>query len=186
MKKALLIILLLVTYTNYSQNFPVITLNDKSSLKLNQLYVNAEISGNYATVTYDMTFYNGLNRVLEGELAFPLSQGQSVSHFAMDLNGKLRSAVVVEKELGRVAYENTIKQRIDPALLEQTQGNNYKARVYPIPAKGYKRIVITYEQNLLINDKNYQFEIPFGFKDSVNSFKIEIKSNNINSQPKVN
>lgn len=186
MKKVLLIILLLVTYTNYSQNFPVITLNDKSSLKLDQLYVNAEISGNYATVTYDMTFYNGLNRVLEGELAFPLAQGQSVSHFAMDLNGKLRSAVVVEKELGRVAYENTIKQRIDPALLEQTQGNNYKARVYPIPAKGYKRIVITYEQNLLINDKNYQFEIPFGFKDSVNSFKIEIKSNNINSMPKVN
>ena len=132
-----------------------------------------------------MTFYNGLDRVLEGELAFPLAQGQSVSHFAMDLNGKLRSAVVVEKELGRVAYESTIRQRIDPALLEQTQGNNYKARVYPIPAKGRKRIVVTYEQNLFVSEGNYQFNIPFGFKEVIDEFEIEIKCNNSNVLPEV-
>ncbi|WP_179349238.1 VIT domain-containing protein [Winogradskyella pacifica] len=186
MKKLLFLILVLMqSVASNSQNFPSVKLEDKSKLKLDKLQVNVEISGNYATVTYDMTFYNGLNRVLEGELAFPLAQGQSVSHFAMDLNGKLRSAVVVEKELGRVAYENTIKQRIDPALLEQTQGNNYKARVYPIPAKGYKRIVITYEQNLLVNEGNCQFSIPFDFKDALNDFKIEIKCNNLDQVPVV-
>ncbi|WP_179336009.1 VIT domain-containing protein [Winogradskyella costae] len=184
-KQLLFILVLIQSVTSYSQNFPFLQLEDKTSLKLDKLQVDVEISGNYATVTYDMLFYNGRNRVLEGQLAFPLAQGQSVSHFAMDLNGKLRSAVVVEKELGRVAYENTIKQRIDPALLEQTQGNNYKARVYPIPAKGYKRIVITYEQNLLVNEGNYQFGIPFGFKDALNDFKIEIKCHNLDQVPVV-
>ena len=102
MKKLFLLILVLIqSVASYSQNFPSVKLEDKSKLKLDKLQVNVEISGNYATVTYDMTFYNALNKVLEGELAFPLAQGQSVSHFAMDLNGKLRSAVVVEKELGK-------------------------------------------------------------------------------------
>ncbi|WP_157662529.1 MULTISPECIES: VIT domain-containing protein [unclassified Winogradskyella] len=84
-------------------------------MKLSKLKVHADISNQYAKVTYDMTFYNGKDRILEGELAFPLGQGQTVSHLSMDLNGYLRDAVIVEKELGRVAYENTIKQRIDPA-----------------------------------------------------------------------
>ncbi|WP_458626362.1 VIT domain-containing protein [Winogradskyella sp. PC D3.3] len=177
------ILVLLLLATGESQNFPTVKLEDKSELKLSKLLVKAEVSGNYAMVTYDMTFYNGHDRILEGELAFPLAQGQSVSHFAMDLNGKLRPAVVVEKELGRVAYESTIRQRIDPALLEQTQGNNYKARVYPIPAKGYKRIVITYEQNLLVNDTKYQFSIPFGFKTALNDFEIKIKCHNLEQTP---
>ncbi|WP_179377229.1 VIT domain-containing protein [Winogradskyella wichelsiae] len=186
MKKLFLFIfVLLQSVTSYSQNFPSVKLEDKSKLKLDKLQVNVEISGNYAAVTYNMTFYNELNKVLEGELAFPLAQGQSVSHFAMDLNGKLRSAVVVEKELGRVAYESTIKQRIDPALLEQTQGNNYKARVYPIPANGYKRIIITYEQNLLVNEGNYQFIIPFEFKEALNDFKVKIKCHNLDQLPVV-
>ncbi|MFP4845924.1 VIT domain-containing protein [Winogradskyella sp. PE311] len=177
MKHIIHILLIAISFQSFAQNFPSVTVKDNSKLSLYELKVNAEISGSYATVTYDMTFYNGLNRILEGELAFPLAEGQSVSHFAMDLNGKLRSAVVVEKELARVAYENTIKQRIDPALLEQTQGNNYKARVYPIPAKGYKRIVVTYEQNLLVSDGKYQFHIPFGLNKLLNHFEIDVKSN---------
>ena len=99
-----------------------------------------------------MKFYNGLDRILEGELTFPLGQGQSVSRFAMDINKKLREAVVVEKELARVAYESTIRQNIDPGLLEKTEGNNYKARVYPIAPKTYKHIVITYEEELFTSN----------------------------------
>ncbi|MBU2929762.1 VIT domain-containing protein [Winogradskyella psychrotolerans] len=186
MKKIIpFLIVLMLSISIQSQNFPTVTLEDKSELMLDKLRINAEISGNYATVTYDMTFYNGHDRVLEGELAFPLAEGQSVSHFAMDLNGKLRSAVIVEKELGRVAYENTIRQRIDPALLEQTQGNNYKARVYPIPAKGHKRIVITYEQNLLVNDNHYQFNMPLGFSKPLNDFSIDIVCHNLEQLPSV-
>ncbi|WP_178985441.1 VIT domain-containing protein [Winogradskyella helgolandensis] len=186
MKKLIpFLLVLMLSISSQSQNFPTVTLEDKSELKLDKLRINAEISGNYATVTYDMTFYNAHDRVLEGELAFPLAEGQSVSHFAMDLNGKLRSAVIVEKELGRVAYESTIRQRIDPALLEQTQGNNYKARVYPIPAKGHKRIVITYEQNLLVNDNHYQFTMPLGFSKPLNDFSIDIVCNNLEQLPSV-
>ncbi len=180
---AIIFISLFCGYFGNSQILPKVTLNDNSELKLSKLTVNAEISGNYASVVYDMTFYNGLDRVLEGELAFPLAQGQSVTNLAMDLNGKLREAVIVEKELGRVAYENTIKQRIDPALLEQTKGNNYKVRVYPIPAKGFKRIVITYEETLALSDGNYHFLLPFGFKDRLDEFQLNITNSSLNTIP---
>ncbi len=38
-----------------------------SSLKLSKLSVDVVVIGNIATTTFDMTFYNPLNKVLEGE-----------------------------------------------------------------------------------------------------------------------
>ena len=127
----------------FSQTMPSVKVGE-DYLKITSLDIESSIVGNIATTTYNMTFFNHEDRVLEGELAFPLGQGQSVTNFAMDVNGKMREAVIVEKELGRVAYEATIRQTIDPGLLEITRGNNYKARVYPIPANSYKKLSITF------------------------------------------
>ena len=65
------------------------------------LKIDVKVIGNMATTTMDMTFYNDNNRVLEGELIFPLGEGQSVSRFALEVNGVLREAVVVDKNLGQ-------------------------------------------------------------------------------------
>ena len=158
----------------FAQNIPKVKLEDNKTLKLSELHVKVNVTGNIALTTYNMKFYNGTNRVLEGELAFPLGQGQSVTDFAMDVNGEMRHAVIVEKELGRVAYENTIRQTIDPGLLEMTKGNNYKARVYPIPANGYKELEITYEQELSASDQFHKYVLPLQFKKPLFKFSLEI------------
>lgn len=158
---------------SFSQGFPSIKV-EKDSLGLRNLKIKVEVVGNIATTTYDMIFYNPYDRVLEGELSFPLGQNQSVSRFALDLNGALRESVVVEKELGRVAFETTIRQNIDPALLEQTKGNNYKARIYPIPAKGTKRVVLSYEQELILNNNSHYYQLPLDFKEKLNKFNLEM------------
>lgn len=175
MKKNILLISLTLILTNitFSQSIPSIKI-EKDSLGLRNLEIKVEVVGNMATTTYDMTFYNPYDRVLEGELSFPLGQNQSVSRFALDLNGELRESVVVEKEIGRVAFETTIRQNIDPALLEQTKGNNYKARIYPIPAKGTKRVVLSYEQELILNNNSHYYLLPLDFNDKLNSFKLEM------------
>lgn len=164
--------LLFIVITSFSQEIPTIT-TDKSNLGLQKLTINVAVIGNIATTTYDMLFYNPKNRVLEGELSFPLGQNQTVTRFALDLNGELRDAVVVEKELGRVAYETTIRQNIDPALLEQTKGNNYKARIYPIPAKGTKRVVLSYQQELTNNNNEQYYHLPLNFKNKLTEFNLE-------------
>jgi len=174
MKTLLRHLFFLTFFYSFSQNSPQVVLNDSSNLKLSYLKVNVNITGNFATTTYDMKYYNGLDRTLEGELVFPLGEGQAVSGFAMDVNGKLREAVIVEKELARVAYENTVRQNIDPGLLEKTEGNNYKARIYPILPKSYKHIVITYEQELFTSDEKLVYELPLSIDEVIDEFSVII------------
>jgi len=110
--------------------------------------ITTEVTGRIAVTTFDLVFANPNNRVLEGTFEFPLLDGQRVVRFALDINGALREAVPVEKEKGRAVFEEIQRRRVDPGLLEQTAGNNYRARVFPIPANGTRRIVIAYQEDL--------------------------------------
>ncbi|MDE0820256.1 MAG: DUF2135 domain-containing protein, partial [Opitutales bacterium] len=99
-------------------------------------------------------------------------EGQTVSRFAMTVNGKLREGVVVEKAKGRQVFETIVRQGIDPGLLEWTKGNVFKARVYPIPAKGDKKIVIAYEQELKDAGKGFLYSLPLHFQAKVDRFHL--------------
>ena len=175
MKKLIQLIILFAIPQLFAQGSLEVKLKDSSQLKLASLKINVNIVGNFAKTTYDMEFYNELDRTLEGELVFPLAEGQAVSQFAMEVNGKLREAVIVEKELARVAFETTVRQTIDPGLLEKTEGNNYRARVYPILPKAHKRILLTFEQELVKSDKYQTYELPLGLKDILDEFSIQIQ-----------
>ncbi|MCL2715232.1 MAG: DUF2135 domain-containing protein [Alphaproteobacteria bacterium] len=110
--------------------------------------ISTEVMGRVAVTTFDMVFANPNGRVLEGTFEFPLLDGQRVVRFALDINGKLREAVPVEKEKGRVVFEEIERRRVDPGLLEKTAGNNYRARIFPIPANGTRHVVIAYQEDL--------------------------------------
>lgn len=173
---------LFIFVNSFGQKIPELTTKEKNVV-LKKLNIEVEIINNIAVTTYDMQFYNPNKRILEGELVFPLQQNQSVTRFALDINGSLREAVVVEKEKARVAFESTVRQRIDPALLEKTKGNNYKTRVYPIPAKGYKRVVLVYQEELPIQTNNYGYRLPLHFKKKLDDFALSIKILNIKDEP---
>ncbi len=175
MKKFITFLFLVSILNSFSQEAPIIKINDSSQLKIVDLNIDVKIVGNFSITTYNMKFFNELDRTLEGELLFPLGEGQSVSRFAMDVNGKLREAVIVEKELARIAFESTVRQNIDPGLLEKTQGNNYKARIYPILPNSYKQIVIAYEQELFINNSSHLYELPLGFNEILSDFSLKIE-----------
>ena len=164
--------LLLISTQVFAQSTPKVTVANEHDLKLTDLKVHVEIVGNLAVTTYDMKFYNGLDRTLEGELVFPLGEGQAVSGFAMEVNGKMRDAVIVESELGRVAYEATIRRKIDPALLEKTEGNNYRARIYPIFSKKHKHIILKFEQELQTINGEQSYELPLGISEKLDVFSI--------------
>ena len=120
----------------------------ETPVQLQSVRIEAEISGSRALTTVEMVFFNPNQRVLEGELQFPLLDGQQVTGFALDIDGVLREAVPVEKARGQQVFEDVIRARIDPALLQTTLGNNYKLRVYPLPAQGTRRVLIRYAETL--------------------------------------
>ena len=141
-------------------------------LRMDELDIDVKVVANLAITTISMNFHNDLDRVLEGRLNFPLGEGQTVSRFAMTVNGKLREGVVVEKAKGRQVFETIVRQGIDPGLLEWTKGNVFKARVYPIPAKGDKKIVIAYEQELKDAGKGFLYSLPLNFQAKVERFHL--------------
>lgn len=177
-----LVLLLLFTAFSNAQEPPVLK-TGKTQVGLSSLDIKVEIVGNKATTTFDMLYYNPTNQVLEGELSFPLGMDFNVSRFALDVNGKLREAVVVDKELGRIAFEAVVRRRVDPALLEKGTGNNYKARIYPIPAKGYKRVVLAYEQELINKKDGYYYNLPLHFKNKLDKFNLDITVFEQNDKP---
>ena len=113
---------------------------------------DTKITGNFSVTKINLIVSNTSDRILEGELEFPLAEGESVTGYAIDVNGKLRDGVVVEKDKGRQVFEAVVRQGIDPGLVEKTVGNNFKTRIYPIPAKGIRQLQITVQgevKNLL-------------------------------------
>jgi hypothetical protein len=144
-----------------------------ATLEIRKLQVEVKVVGNIATTIFDITFYNDLERLLDGEFCFPLGEGQYVTYFAHETSEGLKEASVVEKTKGRVTYESIVRRRIDPALLEWTAGNNYRSRVYPIPAKGTKRIVIGFEQELLFAGNSYVYYQPFFLQKKIDEFSVK-------------
>src|ERR1019366_30059 len=72
----------------------------------------------------------------------------AISRLAMKLGSTWQEAEVVELQAAREAYEDFLHHRQDPALMEKQAGNQFQARVFPIPASGEKEIIISYSQEL--------------------------------------
>ena len=110
-------------------------------IRLQALKVDVEVSAGVAETRVQMEFFNPNGRVLEGKLQFPLASGQIVSGFALDIDGELRDAVPVEKARAQQVFEDIVRRRVDPGLLQTTLGNNYELRIYPL-APGKTRTVV--------------------------------------------
>lgn len=146
-------------------------------LAMESLDIQVQVVGNLVTTTWDMTFRNSQARVIEGELVFPLSEGQTVSRYAVPVNGVLREGVVVPKAKGREAFEAVVRRptRVDPGLLEKTEGNAFRTRIYPIPANGTYRVVLAYEQELNPAPGGLRhYRLPLAFQDRVGSFTLRL------------
>lgn len=148
-------------------------------VRIQTLRVEVQVTGSLATTTWDLTVFNPQGRILEGELVFPLGEGQTVSRFALDVNGALRDGVIVEKAKGRQVFEAIVRRGVDPGLIEKTEGNAFRARVYPVPARGTRRIVLAYEQELPFAPNSraeaLRYHLPFDFKEPIPSFTFKVQ-----------
>jgi hypothetical protein len=154
---------------------PLISVPDaETPIELRRLRLSSEISGGLAQTTVEMVFFNPNRRNLEGNLAFPLLDGQQISGFALDVEGKLRAAVPVEKAKGQQIFEAVERQRVDPGLLEATEGNNFKLRIYPIPPKGTRTVQIKYTEALTRQGKNWAFRLPLAYGTRWQDFELDL------------
>ena len=63
----------------------------------------------------------------------------------------------------RVILETEIRKGVDPGLVEQVRGNLYRARVYPIPARGTRTVRLRWVSELTTrgNEAAYHLPLPY-------------------------
>jgi tetratricopeptide (TPR) repeat protein len=132
-----------------------LTGSDGAGLALVALEVNGVLEPPLAFTELRMTFDNPRDETIEGRFRITLPPGAALSRFAMKIGDSWQEGEVVEKQRARVAYEDFLHRRQDPALLEQEAGNEFSARVFPIPARGRKELIVSYSHALARADQPY-------------------------------
>ena len=110
--------------------------------------VTVTIENQVATTRVEQEFVNEHNWECEGTYIFPLPDGAAVSEFIMWVDGTPVEAKILEANEARRIYEDIVRQRRDPALLEYVGRGAVQARIFPIPPGGSRQIELEYSQVL--------------------------------------
>jgi hypothetical protein len=125
-----------------------LTASDGTGLELTSLSTRAVLEGPLSFTEMRLVFANPTPRTLEGTFKIVLPSGASISRFALRIGDRWQEGEVVERQRARVAYEDFLHRKQDPALLEQSAGNEFSARVFPIRANAEKEILVSYSEEL--------------------------------------
>jgi Ca-activated chloride channel family protein len=110
--------------------------------------VTVDIRDQVAKTSIDEVFINNFDRDIEGTFIFPLPENAAISEFAMYIGDKKIQGEILDSREARRIYEDIVRRLRDPALLEYIGRNTFRARVYPIPARGEKRVQLSYSEVL--------------------------------------
>jgi Ca-activated chloride channel family protein len=122
--------------------------------------VTVTIEDQVATTRVDQVFVNEHEWEAEGTYVFPLPEGATVSNFTMWVDGEPIQAEILEADEARAIYEDIVRRRRDPALLEYVGRDAVQARIFPIPPGGERRIQLEYTQVLPVENGLVRYSYP--------------------------
>ena len=155
----------------------------KIPVALREAKLNVETHGSLARTTLLLTLHNPNDRLLEGNLEFPLQPGQQVSAFALDIDGALRDAVPVPKQKAQQVFESIERRNVDPGLLEQTAGNHFRLRVYPIPARGTRQVRLVIDEAMRRDADAWRLDVPVHLLDEADGATLSIQADGLRAAP---
>ena len=110
--------------------------------------VTVEINDQIARTTIDQVFENPGKRPIEVSYIFPVPAGASISSFSMFVGETELKGTVLDKDEARKIYEEIVRRKKDPALLEYVGSGLIKTSVFPIPPGESRTNRIVYEEVL--------------------------------------
>lgn len=137
---------------------------DDSILSLASMNVDVLVDNQHARVRVLQIFDSHSPQVLEGKYLFDLSPRASVSDFAVWDGDTRVPGVMMEKRRAAEVYAAVKQQQVDPGLLQQTDERGgstaFTAKVFPIPARGTKRVEMEYTETLPVDALTSRFSFP--------------------------
>jgi len=142
---------------------------------VSEVSAKVRICGEIASTEFEAVVTNPNPVVLEGEFTLPLPAGATVTGAALDINGKMIDASIVEKKRAQEVFEAIERKGADPALVESVGGNSYRTRIYPIPANGGRRIRISFISEVDRVDGAPIFTLPMRFENTLSKASIRVE-----------
>ncbi len=139
---------------------PDVPFTEVPNLAIKYHKVKVTIDDQVATTYVDQVFVNESRYELEGLYIFPLPEGAAVSEFAMWVDGERLEARVLDKDEARRIYEDIVRKRRDPALLEYLGRGAFQVRIFPIPPHSEKRVELEYSEVLNMDQGLVRYVYP--------------------------
>jgi Ca-activated chloride channel family protein len=129
-------------------------------LSLQAETISVEINDQVAKTHICEVFQNDTDRNLAGTYLFPLPEDTTFSSFSLHIDGKPVEGKILEAQEARSQYEEIVRRMVDPGLLEYADYKTVRARIFPIPAHGVKKVELEYTQILRGQDGMLKYQFP--------------------------
>jgi hypothetical protein len=172
---------------------PGSTTEKDHAVRLARHDVKIRIVGNVARTEIDETFANDTDQELEGLYRFPLPSGALIEKLALEVDGRIVDGSFVDKSKGAAIWRGVIanaapqapkpKEELiwvpgpwrDPALLEWQRGGRSELKIFPIPKRGARRVVLAYTETIqpVAGMRRYVYPLP---QSTASDMKIDSAS----------
>lgn len=152
-----------------------------SALPIKSIKIETKINAQVATTHLEQIFRNDTDATLEGTYFFPIPESASIAEFAIwDGNNRLVGEVRSREEARRI-YDEIVRRKRDPGLLEYAGKDLFQASIFPIPPHSDKKLELTYTQVLSAEAGTVSYRYPLGTGHNtqqigVVSGRVEIES----------
>lgn len=108
-------------------------------------HVSIKVRDQVASVSIDQEFVNTGRGMIEVEYLFPVPPGAAIDSMTLLVNGKEFAARLLKADEARKIYEEIVRKKKDPALLEYAGFGLYRTRAFPLEPGKPARVVVTYK-----------------------------------------
>ena len=109
---------------------------------LETMEVRTEVKAGIASSQIELILRNPSDQPREGDLLLPIPEGAVVREFAAYDAERRLDAEILDREKARRIYEDIVRQRRDPALLEFEGLESVRVRVFPIQPRATRRLTL--------------------------------------------
>ncbi len=133
-----------------------------SEFIIKEVNLQAGVQDQSAKVQISQVFKNTGGATLEATFMFPVPDEAQISGLTLMVDGKELAGRLLKKEDARRIYEDIVRRRRDPALLEYIGQGLFQTSVFPIPPNAERTVEIRYAQLLRKDNGLVDLLLPIG------------------------
>jgi hypothetical protein len=145
--------------------------------------VQVVVRDGFARTEIEEEFQNDTAMVLEGRYTFPLPPDASISRLALWVGPELVEGELLERKRAAAIFQGIVDDTVrprDPALLEWVSGSEFSLKIFPIPAKGSRKVILAYSQILPAAGGRVRYVYPLSLgadrSTRIDDFAISVKA----------